>query len=99
METRVSIYQFSTRPFPKIIQLFDYNSKFKIMKVTQNRVIKWKSKNWVFLTIALKGKHVGVEEIGNGTWSVYYNNIFLGYFDDMNIRSKQTSKRLSQNLV
>ena len=99
METPASVHLFSTRPFTERIKLFDYNSKFKIMKVTQNGALRWKSKHWVYLTIALKGKYVGVEELGNGIWSIYYYNVFLGYFDDMNIRNKQTSIRLSQNLV
>nr|WP_296313126.1 integrase core domain-containing protein [Winogradskyella sp. UBA3174] len=99
METPASIHQFSTRPFHERIKLFDYNSKFKIMKVTQNGAVRWKSKHWFYLTIALKGKYVGVEELGNGIWSVYYYNVFLGYFHVMNIRKKQTSIRLSQNLV
>jgi len=53
----------------------------------------------VYLTIALKGKYVGVQEFGNGIWKIYYYGVFLGYFDDLNIRKKQTSIRLSQNLV
>ena len=99
METPASIHQFSTRPFSERIKLFDYNSKFKIMKVTQNGAVRWKLKYWVYLTIALKGKYVGVEEFGNGIWSVYDYNVFLGHFDDINIRNKRTSIRLNQILV
>ncbi|WP_296311275.1 hypothetical protein [Winogradskyella sp. UBA3174] len=69
------------------------------MKMTQNGAVRWKSKHWVYLSIALKGKYVGVEELGNGIRSVFYYNVFLGYFDDMNIRNKQILIRLSQNLV
>jgi hypothetical protein len=47
----------------------------------------------------LKGKYLGVEELGNGIWRIYYYGVFLDYFDDLNIRNKQTSIRLSQNLV
>jgi transposase InsO family protein len=99
METPASVHQFSTRPFPERIREYQYDSKFKIMKVTQNGAIRWKSYHWVYLTVALKGKYVGVEELGNGIWRIYYYGVFLGYFDDINIRNKQTSIRLSQNLV
>jgi transposase InsO family protein len=98
-ETPASVHQFSARPFPERIREYQYDSKFKIMKVTQNGAIRWKAYHWVFLTIALKGKYVGVEELGNGIWRIYYYGVFLGYFDDLNIRNKQTSIRLSQNLV
>jgi hypothetical protein len=66
------------------------------MKVTQNGAVRWKTRHWVYLTVALKGKYVGVEELGNGIWKVYCRNVFLGFFDDLNIRNKQTSISLSQ---
>ncbi len=99
METPGSIHKFSTRPFPERIRQFDYESSKKVMKVTQNGAIRWKSYHWVYLTAALKGKYVGVEEMGNGIWKVGYRNVFLGYFDEKNIRDKQVSIRLSQNIV
>lgn len=99
METPASVHTFSTRPFPEKIKPFEYNPQYKIMKVAQNGAIRWKSYHWVYLTVALKGKYVGVEELGNGIWRIYYYGVFLGYFDDLNIREKQTSIRLSQNLV
>jgi len=69
------------------------------MKVTQYGALSWKSYHWVYLTAALKGKFVGVEEMGNGICKVGYRNVFLGYFDEKNIRNKQISIRLSQNMV
>jgi len=99
LETPASVHNFSTRPFPERIAQFDYESSKKVMKVTQNGAIRWKSYHWVYLTAALKGKYVGVEEMGNGIWKVGYRNVFLGYFDEKNIRNKQISIRLSQNMV
>jgi len=69
------------------------------MKVTQNGAMRWKSYYWVYLTAALKGKYVGAEEMDNGIWKVFYRNVFLGFFDQKNIRNKQVSIRLSQNMV
>ena len=99
METPGSIHKFYSRPFPERIPQFDYESSKKVMKVTQNGAIRWKSYHWVYLTAALKGKYVGVEEMGNGIWKVGYRNVFLGYFDEKNIRDKQISIRFSQNMV
>lgn len=99
LETPASVHKFSTRPFPERVRDFDYEPSNKVMKVTQNGAIRWKSYHWVYLTAALKGKYVGVEEIGNGIWKVGYRDVFLGYFDEKNIRNKQISIRLSQNLV
>jgi len=99
METPASVHSFSTRPFPEKIPNFDYNSNLKILKVTQNGAIRWKSYYWVYLTAALKGKYVGIEELGNGIWKVYYRDVFLGYFNETQLRNKESSTRLETNLV
>jgi transposase InsO family protein len=99
MKTPAFVHDFSTRPFPEKIPNFDYNSTMKILKVTKSGAIRWKSYYWVYLTVALQGKYVGIEELGNGIWKVYYRNVFLGYFDENNLRNKETSTRLETNLV
>jgi len=53
----------------------------------------------VYLTAALKGKYVGIEEQGNGIWKVFYRNVFLGYFDEKHLRNKEQAVRLETNLV
>lgn len=99
MKTPASVHDFSSRPFPERILDFDYEPTYKVLKVTRNRAIRWKSYYWVYLTAALKGKHVALEERGNGIWRAYYRNVFLGFFDEKNLRSKESSTRLETNLV
>tara|TARA_R110002073_G_C9390546_1_gene573720 strand:- start:45 stop:1226 length:1182 start_codon:yes stop_codon:yes gene_type:complete len=99
METPASMHSFSNRPFPERLPKFDYEPNMKVLKVTQNGAMRWKSYYWVYLTSALKGKYVGIENIGNGIWKVFYRNVFLGFFNENNIRNKQVSIRLSQNMV
>ncbi|WP_197077344.1 integrase core domain-containing protein [Lacinutrix sp. Hel_I_90] len=99
METPASVHDFSARPFPEKILNFDYESNYKVIKVTQNGAIRWKSYYWVYLTAALKGKHVGIEDQGNGIWKVFYRNVFLGFFNENELRTKQKSIRLETNLV
>ena len=99
METPASVHSFSTRPFPEKIPFFDYEANHKVLKVTQNGAIRWKSYYWVYLTAALKGKYVGIENLGNGIWKVFYRNVFLGFFDENELRNKKQSIRLETNLV
>ena len=99
METPASIHDFSNRPFPERIPKFEYEPNMKIMKVTQNGAVRWKSYHWVYLTAALKGKYVAIQDMGKGIWKVFYRNVFLGFFNESNIRNKQVSIRLSQNMV
>lgn len=69
------------------------------MNITKSGAMRWKSYYWVFLSNALIGKQVGAEEIGNGVWKVFYRDVFLGYFNEKDIRNKEQTIRLSTNLV
>jgi len=99
MKTPADIHDFSTRPFPERIPNFDYDTKYKVLKVTESGAVRWKSYYWVYVSAALKGKYVAIEDIGNGIWKVFYRNVFLGFFDQRNLRNKQESTRLETNLV
>ena len=99
METPSKIHQHSSNPFPERIRKYEYPSHMKVMNVTQNGSIRWKSYYWVYMTRGLIGKQVAAEELGNGIWKVFYRNVFLGYFNEKNIREKQKSIRLCTNLV
>jgi transposase InsO family protein len=99
METPASVHDFSTRVFPEKITTFDYDSEMRVLKVTKNGSIRWGAYNWVYLSASLQGKYVGALEIGNGIWRVFYRTVFLGYFNENELRKKEQSTRLETNLV
>ncbi len=99
METPASVHDFSTRPFPEKTPNFDYDSEMRVLKVTMNGAIRWGAYNWVYLSASLQGKYVGALEMGNGIWRVFYRNVFLGYFNENELRVKDKSTRLETNLV
>ncbi len=99
METPASKHDFKTRQFPEKIASFDYEPNMKVYKVTQNGSIRWGAYNWVYLSASLTGKHVGALEMGNGIWRVFYRSVFLGYFNENELRTKEKSVRLETNLV
>lgn len=99
METPASVHSFSTRPFPEKIPNFDYDSEMRVLKVTKNGSMRWGAYNWVYLSASLQGKYVAALEMGNGIWRVFYRNIFLGYFNENELRTKEKSVRLETNLV
>ena len=99
MKTPTKVHKPSKRPFPERVYSYEYPGNMKVMKVTQNGAMRWKSYYWVYMTRGLIGKHVGAEEIGNGIWKVFYRDVFLGYFNEKDIRDKEKSIRLSTNLV
>ena len=71
----------------------------KVMNVTQNGSVRWESYFWVYMSRGLIGRVVAAEEAGNGIWKFFYRNVFLGYFNEKDIREKEKSIRLSSNLV
>jgi hypothetical protein len=99
MKTPAFIHDFSTRPYPERIPDFDYESTYRVIKVTRNGAIRWKTYYWVYLTAALKGIYVGLEDSGNGIWKAYYRDVFFGFFDERHLRNKESSTRLETNLV
>lgn len=99
MATPASVHDFSSRPFPEKIPNFDYEPDMRVLKVTKNGSMRWGAYNWVYLSASLQGKYVGALEIGNGIWRVFYRNVFLGYFNENELRTKDKSVRLETNLV
>ena len=76
-------------PFPEKIATFDYDSQMKVLKVTKNGSVRWKSYYWVYVSAALEGKYIGALNIGNGIWRVFYRNVFLGYFNENELKKNQ----------
>lgn len=99
METPASVHEYSEREFPEKIKHYDYPAHMEPWYVTLNGAIRWKSFYWVYMSRALAGKHVGMEELGEGIWKVYYRDVFLGYFNEKQIQVKNKSIRLSTNIV
>ena len=99
METPLSQHDFSTKPFPEKILSYDYPPNMKVMKVTQNGAMRWGAYFWVYMSQNLTGKYVGAQHIGNDIWKVYYRNVFLGYFNENELRTKEQTVRLGTNLV
>ena len=99
METPASVHEYSLKTFPEKISHYDYPPHLEQWYVTLNGAIRWKSFYWVYMSRALAGKHVGMEELGNGIWKVYYRDVFLGYFNEKKIKVKNKSIRLSTNIV
>ena len=79
--------------------LFHFSMAIWNIRVISPFGMSKKSYYWVYVSAALKGKYVAIEDIGNGIWRVFFRNVFLGFFDQRNLRNKQESTRLETNLV
>ena len=73
-----SAYQPSTRPFPTKLPPLDYPAHFEVRKVSYNGGIRWHSA-WINVSHLLGGEWIGLDEIADGIWAVYFGPVSLGW--------------------
>jgi hypothetical protein len=71
----------SPRPYPNKTPEWDYPANFQTRRVYHNGAIRWGSHDWVTLSNCLVDRYIGLEELDNDIWRVYYRQKFLGYLD------------------
>ena len=84
--TAASVHEVSEREYPEVIRDWDYPADYKVRYVCRNGAIRIGKANWIFVSTALMGKHIGLEELGNGIFRIYYRNFFLGYLDEKELK-------------
>ena len=81
MRSPVDLYEPSPRPYPRRLPQPEYPTHFEVRKVSDNGGIRWANR-WVNVTIVLGGQFIGLEEIDDGIWHVYFGSHLLGYLID-----------------
>jgi transposase InsO family protein len=79
-QTPASAYQKSFRPYPKRLLDVDYPSHFKVFKTYPNGVISFNHSQWITSSV-LKDEWVGLEEVADDRWKVYFGPVPLGIID------------------
>ena len=83
-ETPASQYEPSQRSLPRT-RTVRYPGHFEVRKVASDKTIKWHDRK-VFVSGLLRFNYVGLEEIAEGVWAVYYGPVFLGWLDEDDYR-------------
>jgi putative transposase len=76
-----SLYTPSPRPYPESLPPIEYDGHLQVRKVDHRGTIKWRNEK-LFLSHTLSGEIVGLEEIDDGAWSLYYGPVLLARFDE-----------------
>lgn len=84
-ETPASLYFPSPRELPNRLAPIEYPGHFEVRLVSRNSGIRWK-KHWVCVTHTLAGEYVGLEEVDDGLWDVYFGPVKLGRMDERRLR-------------
>lgn len=94
-ETPASLYEPSPRKMPSNLPPIEYPDRFELRKVSANGGIRWSSE-WVNVSTVCAGEYVGLEEIDDGIWNVYFGPLKLGRFHERLMRIEDEYGRLKR---
>lgn len=80
-QTPASVYTPSARAMPSALPEPDYPGHFEVRWLSRSGNIKWKRQQ-LFVSQALAHEWVGLEEIADGVWSLYFYDRLLARLDE-----------------
>ena len=98
MQTPASLYEPSSREMPNKLPPLEYPDRFEVRYVSANGGIRW-NKDWVNVSITCVGEYVGLEEIDDGIWNVYFGALKLGRLLERHMRIEDALGRLKRHNV
>jgi putative transposase len=96
-QTPGSIYTPSSRQMPNQLPPLEYPDRFEVRYVSANGGIRWNA-DWVNVSIVCAGEYVGLEEIDDGIWNVYFGPLKLGRLLEKHMRIEDAYGRLKRHL-
>lgn len=93
-----SVYHPSTRPYPERVAEVEYPESMQVRRVQMRGDIKWRCRQ-LFISETLRGEPVGLEQIDDQRWKVYFAHLELGTFEDgdrLQLKPIQPARRRSR---
>jgi putative transposase len=98
MRTPDQLYSASMRSMPNRPPPLEYPDRFEVRYVSANGGIRW-NRSWVNVSIVCVGEYVGLEEIDDGIWNVYFGPLKLGRFHERHMKIEDEFGRLRRHHV
>lgn len=76
----------------------EYPDRFEVRYVSANGGIRWNT-GWMNVSIVCAGEYVGLEEIDDGIWNVYFGPLKLGRLLKRHMRIEDAYGRLKRHNV
>jgi transposase InsO family protein len=92
-QTPASLYRPSSREMPDKLPPLVYPDRFEVRYVSANGGIRWQ-RGWVNVSTVCIGEYVGLEEIDDGIWNVYFGALRLGRLHDRHMKIEDAYGRL-----
>jgi len=77
LQPPATVYTSSPRPMPETLPPLEYPDRFEVRLVSANGGIRW-NRDWVNVSTVCAGAYVGLEELDDGIWTVYFGPLKLG---------------------
>lgn len=90
-QTPASRYRASSRTYPECLPELKYPDYFEVRPVRTNGVIYWRNYT-IYVSSLLKGERLGLEEVADGLWHVYYGPVQLGRFDERQCKKNHSDR-------
>jgi putative transposase len=75
-----SVYRRSERQYPKKLPVIEYPTSYKIRHVHRGGTLKWQNKE-IYLSGVLAGEYIGLTEVDNDIWKIYFRFYPVGLLD------------------
>jgi|SRR5688572_5496480 len=85
------LYRASSRPFPARIPDCEYPGHYEVRTVGSGGIFAWHSQQ-IFVSHSLRGERIGLVEIEDGVWRVYFAHLELGVLDEQELKGRRTGK-------
>lgn len=89
-QTPASQYSASTRPYPRRLPDMEYPNYYETRQVRYNGLINLRNKQ-IYISNLLHHETIGLEEVDDGIWSVYFGPIKIGAFNERQKTGKTDS--------
>lgn len=95
MKSPSQVYHPSPRKMPKRLPQIEYPAHYEVRRVSNNCGIRWKHRH-ICVSQVLAGDYVGLEEIDDGIWDVYYGPVWLGKFFEKMMKIEDEQVKLQR---
>lgn len=94
-QTPASVYTASSRPYPERLPELVYPDHLGLRRVCSSGLVYWRRRA-IYVGYLLAGEPVGLEQIDDSVWTVYFGPVRLGQFDERLANASRTCLTLKK---
>lgn len=93
MKTPKEVYRISGKRMPDKIKGYEYPLHYETRRVSRNSAFRWNNRH-INLSSTLIDEYIGLEEIDDGVYNIYYRDCLIGRFFEEILKVKDVIKRV-----